>query len=132
MGDSTTETLKELKQAISYFEDAIKESNEIIAECSEDLQRELTEQKKHFEVALKAMRAAEGMERVIKTLQRRADLAHRSYIEIAQTDEYRECENKLEPGRFTQEELDAHYEVSAWYFKHKAFSEAIRLIRRVE
>ena len=73
MGDSTTETLKELKQAISYFEDAIKESNEIIAECSEDLQRELTEQKKHFEVALKVMRAAERMETLGRAAVRRRD-----------------------------------------------------------
>ena len=132
MGDSTTETMRELERAIFYFEDAIKESNEIIAECSEDLQRELIEQKKHFEVALKAMKAAKRMDALIKTMQERANFAHRSYNEIAQTDEYRECENKLTPGRFTQEELDAHYEVSAWYFKHKAFCEAIRLIRRVE
>lgn len=40
--------MKKLEQAIAYFEDAIKESDEIIAECSEKLQKELTEQKKHF------------------------------------------------------------------------------------
>lgn len=45
-----------LEKAIAYFEDAIKESDEIIAECSEELQEELTEQKGHFEVALKAMK----------------------------------------------------------------------------
>lgn len=48
--------MKKLGQAIAYFEDAIKESDEIIAECSEKLQKELTEQKKHFEVALKIMK----------------------------------------------------------------------------
>lgn len=48
--------MKKLEQAIAYFEDAIKESDEIIAECSEKLQKELTEQKKHFEVALDAMK----------------------------------------------------------------------------
>ena len=48
--------MKKLKQAIAYFEDAIRESDEIIAECSEALQKELTEQKKHFEVALKIMK----------------------------------------------------------------------------
>lgn len=48
--------MKKLEQAIAYFEDAIKESDEIIAECSEKLQKELTEQKKHFEVALEAMK----------------------------------------------------------------------------
>ena len=46
----------ELEQAIAYFEDAIRESDEIIAECSEALQKELMEQKKHFEVALEAMK----------------------------------------------------------------------------
>ena len=79
MGDSITETLKELKQAISYFEDAINVFNEIIAECSEDLQedlqRELTEQKKHFEVALKAMRTNELLRKENDHLQKFLRLA---------------------------------------------------------
>lgn len=48
--------MDELSQAIAYFEEAIRESGEIISECSHDLQKELTEQKRHFEVALGAMR----------------------------------------------------------------------------
>lgn len=44
------------EQAIAYFEDAIKESDEIIADCSPDLQAELTEQKGHFVVALEVLR----------------------------------------------------------------------------
>lgn len=48
--------MNKLKQAIAYFEDAIRESDEIIAECSEALQKELMEQKKHFEIALDAMK----------------------------------------------------------------------------
>lgn len=48
--------MKKLEQAIAYFEDAIRESDEIIAECSEKLQEELTEQKGHFEVALEALK----------------------------------------------------------------------------
>lgn len=44
--------MKRLEKAIAYFEDAIRESDEIIAECSEKLQKELIEQKKHFEVAM--------------------------------------------------------------------------------
>jgi rubrerythrin len=48
--------MKKLEQAIAYFEDAIRESDEIIAECSEALQKELTEQKGHFEVALEVMK----------------------------------------------------------------------------
>jgi Zn finger protein HypA/HybF involved in hydrogenase expression len=53
--------MKKLEQAIAYFEDAIRESDEIIAEYSGEeyigeLQKELTEQKGHFEVALEAMR----------------------------------------------------------------------------
>ena len=47
--------MKRLEKAIAYFEDAIRESDEIIAECSEELQEELTEQKEHFVVALDAM-----------------------------------------------------------------------------
>jgi len=52
--------MKKLEQAIAYFEDAIKESDEIIAECSEKLQKGLTEQKGHFETALKVMKKWNG------------------------------------------------------------------------
>jgi hypothetical protein len=45
-----------LESAIEYFEDAIFESNEIIADCSADLKKELSKQKNHFVVALEAMR----------------------------------------------------------------------------
>jgi len=48
--------MNKLEQAIAYFEDAIKEIDEIIFECSEKLQKVLIEQKKHFEVALKIMK----------------------------------------------------------------------------
>ena len=45
-----------LEKAIAYFEDAVRESDEILAaECSKQLQKELTEQKCHFEVALGMM-----------------------------------------------------------------------------
>lgn len=50
--------MNELNQAIAYFEDAIRESDEIISECSPALQKELLEQKGHFEVALEVMRRA--------------------------------------------------------------------------
>ena len=45
-----------LESAIEYFEDVIFESNEIIADCSADLKKELSKQKNHFVVALEAMR----------------------------------------------------------------------------
>ena len=48
--------MTKLEQAIAYFENAIRESDEIIAECSEALQKDLMEQKKHFEIALEAMK----------------------------------------------------------------------------
>jgi len=48
-----------LKAAIAYFKDAVRESDKIMAECSPQLQKELTEQKAHFEVALAVMRRAE-------------------------------------------------------------------------
>lgn len=47
--------MKGIEEAIKYFKDAIKESDEIMAECSEELQKELTEQKGHFEFALAAL-----------------------------------------------------------------------------
>jgi ribosomal protein S18 acetylase RimI-like enzyme len=50
---------QEVQAAIAYFEDAVKESNEIISDCTPALQAELTEQKQHFVVALEALRRAE-------------------------------------------------------------------------
>lgn len=50
------ETLYEdLCEASEYFEAAVRESEEIIAECSEDLAAELREQQFHFRTALQAM-----------------------------------------------------------------------------
>jgi len=43
-------------EAIKYFEEAIQESDEIIAECTPALQAELANQKEHFVVALSALR----------------------------------------------------------------------------
>jgi uncharacterized coiled-coil protein SlyX len=48
--------MKKLEQAIAYFEDAIRELDEILAECSKTLQKEIIMQKNHFEVALEAMK----------------------------------------------------------------------------
>lgn len=36
--------MNKLKQAIAYFEDVIRESDEIVSNCSEALQKELTKQ----------------------------------------------------------------------------------------
>jgi len=47
--------LDKLEQAFTYFEDAIKESDEIIADCSPDLQAELIKQKEYFVIALTAL-----------------------------------------------------------------------------
>lgn len=49
-----------LELAIEYFEDAIFESDEIIADCSDNLKKELSKQKNHFVVALEAMKALKG------------------------------------------------------------------------
>jgi len=50
-------------KAIEYFEDAIRETDEILAQqCSPCLRGELTEQKAHFEVALAAMRKMKFLE----------------------------------------------------------------------
>ena len=51
--------MNELKQAIAYFEDAVRESDEIIADYTPRLKAELTEQKQHFVVALEVMRRTE-------------------------------------------------------------------------
>lgn len=51
-----------VKDAIAYFEDAIREGDEIIADCSPALQAELTKQKGHFVVALAALREQEQRE----------------------------------------------------------------------
>jgi len=50
------------QEAIAYFEDAVRESDEIISDCSEALQTELTEQRGHFVVALAALRAQQERE----------------------------------------------------------------------
>lgn len=42
----------EIDTAIEYFKDAVRESDEIIADCIPELQAELLEQKQHFVVAL--------------------------------------------------------------------------------
>ena len=47
---------EQVQRAVEYFEDAIRESDEIISECSADLQAELQSQKDHFMVALDALR----------------------------------------------------------------------------
>jgi hypothetical protein len=44
-----------IEQAITYFEDAVRETDEIIADCSLKLQKELLKQKKHFVIALTAL-----------------------------------------------------------------------------
>lgn len=47
---------KALLKSLTYFEDAVRESDEIIAECSPDFRAELIKQKRHFEAAIAAMR----------------------------------------------------------------------------
>lgn len=51
---------KELQAAIAYFEDAVRETDEILTDCSGDLQEQLLEQKRHFILALEVMRRATG------------------------------------------------------------------------
>ena len=54
--------MNETESAIAYFEDAIRESDEIIGECTPNLQAELKEQKRHFEVALAALHIKQAKE----------------------------------------------------------------------
>lgn len=67
-----------MKQAIKYFEDAIRETDETLSDCSKALQAELTEQKKHFLIALTALREKDARE-------------HPLLLTLAQL---RECENQ--------------------------------------
>lgn len=55
-------------KAITYFEEAIRESDEIIAESSPRLKAELIEQKEHFLTALSAL--SEQANRWIPVIQR--------------------------------------------------------------
>jgi hypothetical protein len=43
-------------EAIAYFEDAVREADEILDDCTPRLREELAEQKAHFVVALDALR----------------------------------------------------------------------------
>lgn len=65
------------QSAIAYFEDAVRETDEIIEDCSPNLQAELIEQKKHFVVALAALRAQAEREKppVALTLELLKDIA---------------------------------------------------------
>ncbi len=49
--------MNEIKRAIAYFEDSIRASDEIIADCSPALQAELDEQKECFIVGVEALRS---------------------------------------------------------------------------
>ena len=51
----------QLRDAIAYFEDAIRESDAIIDRCSPQLAQELTDQKQHFLVALAALQISLAM-----------------------------------------------------------------------
>ena len=50
--DTKEENMDNAKEAIIYFQDAIKESDEIIDECSDALKKELIKQREHFVTAL--------------------------------------------------------------------------------
>lgn len=47
--------MKEIEKAKEYFEDAVRETDEIIEDCSKALQEELLKQKTHFVTALKVL-----------------------------------------------------------------------------
>lgn len=50
------------EHTIKYFEDAIRESDEDITDCTPELQEQLAEQKRHFETALVALRVMQERE----------------------------------------------------------------------
>ena len=55
--------MNEIEKAIAYFEDAVRESDEIIEDCSPVFQAELIEQKGYFVVALTALREKQKREK---------------------------------------------------------------------
>ena len=57
--DGIRPTMEDIGLAIGYFEDTIRESFEILDECTPALRKELWEQKRHLEVALGIMRAVQ-------------------------------------------------------------------------
>ena len=48
--------MNEITTAIAYFEDAMRETDEIIEDCSPALRAELDEQKEHFTVGVEVLR----------------------------------------------------------------------------
>lgn len=51
--------MRELELAIQYFEDAVREIDKIMDECSEDLKANLAEQNEYFITALELLKKAE-------------------------------------------------------------------------
>ncbi len=47
--------MNDIEKAIAYLEDAVKETDEIIVDCSQRLQAELREQKEYFIIAVLAL-----------------------------------------------------------------------------
>jgi hypothetical protein len=71
--------------AVAYFEDAVKESDEIINDCSTDLQKELTEQKGHFIVALAALREKAEKPAVAEEIKRNCNTCKFSIFKTCDT-----------------------------------------------
>lgn len=68
--------LVQLISAALYFEEAITESDEIIAACSDELRADLTAQREHFAVALTALEACiKSKARTTLTLTKRGEEA---------------------------------------------------------
>jgi hypothetical protein len=89
-------TLGEIEKAIAYFEDAVNESDEIIADCTEALQAELTEQKKHFVVALEVLRRAESENNLVDGMC--CDCQHGTSKTCMDYSENDHCTHKKEDG----------------------------------
>ena len=63
--------MNKYEKAIRFLEDAIRESDEIMACCSPVLQTELTEQSSYFEAAISAMRRIQPMQEALEFLAKR-------------------------------------------------------------
>lgn len=98
---------QEIQAAIAYFEDAVRESDEIIDECTPALQAELTEQKQHFVVALNALhRATSENSSELEQLKADNSALKAKYDEINRYNI--SCTKKIDELLVEKQDTDAH------------------------
>lgn len=66
--------MNEIEKAKEYFEDAVRETDEIIEDCSKAIQEELLNQKTHFVTALKVLKQQQERDQGCKYCTREKDI----------------------------------------------------------